>query len=365
MLIRTPRAPSGRLSHNSLRTLGLFGLLPFVCHGCTDHPTGGPFENEQGIDAEVLENVYAELRALPGSFSLLVQRNGVLVGEEYFNGFTPDSIHDVRSVTKSVISILIGMAIEEGFIPSVDEPMGTYLTPVVDSIREEVANTSIRHFLMMSSGLDWHELDLGTSYSDWWESEDMIQHVVDLPIVHSPGAQFIYNTGASHLLSVVLTEATGMPTLEFAREYLFDPLGFSDSSWLQENRGYDTGGMGLRITARDMMKIGQMFLDGGRHEGTQLVPQPWIAQSVSPLITTDFAVPYGRDYGYLWWVCTGGGEDFFLANGYGGQFILVVPALDLVIVTQNSWRGLGWTLAGEQWYRVLSLLVEEILPAVD
>jgi CubicO group peptidase (beta-lactamase class C family) len=121
----------------------------------------------------------------------------VLVAEEYFHGFTPDSLHDVRSVTKSVVSILIGAAIEAGYIPSVDEPIGTYLSPVVDSIREEVAATPIRYFLMMSSGLDWHELDRGTSYSEWWQSDDMIQFVVDLPIVHALGAQFIYNTRAS------------------------------------------------------------------------------------------------------------------------------------------------------------------------
>jgi len=363
-MLNPPQRAISAAFHPSLLLLGVIGLLGVTGQGCNSDSTGGPFENDQGINAAVLENVYSEIRGLPGSFSLLVQRNGVLVAEEYFNGFTPDSLHDVRSVTKSVISILVGIAIEEGFIPSVDEPMGTYLTPVVDSIRDEVADTSIRHFLMMSSGLDWHELDLGSSYTEWWQSDDMIQHVVDLPIVHAPGAQFIYNTGASHLLSVVLTEATGMPTLEFAREYLFDPLGLSGSSWLQENRGYDTGGMGLRITARDMMKIGQMFLEGGIHEGSRVVPAAWVAESVAPHLSTQNAVAYGPEYGYLWWVGEGGGRNFYFANGYGGQFIIVDPGLDLVIVAQNDWRGKGWTEAGEQWYEVLQLLVEGILPAV-
>jgi CubicO group peptidase (beta-lactamase class C family) len=347
-----------------MATLSLI-LLLIGGWGCESDSVGLPFPDTQGIDPSVLESVYGQIREMPGSFSLLVQRNGELVAEEYFNGFTSDSLHDVRSVTKSVVSILTGIAIREGFIPSVDEPVGTYLTPVVDSIRPALAATSIRHFLMMSSGLDWHELDLGNSYSEWWQDDDMVQHVVDLPMVHEPGARFIYNTGASHLLSVILTEATGMPTLQFARQYLFDPMGFSGSSWLQENRGYDTGGMGLRITARDMMKVGQMFLDGGRYQGSQLVPEEWVTQSVSPLLDTQNAVTYGQAYGYLWWVGSGGGRDFFFANGYGGQFILVDPELELVIVAQNAWRGLGWTLAGEQWYQVLSLLVEELLPEVE
>jgi CubicO group peptidase (beta-lactamase class C family) len=243
--------------------------------------------------------------------------------------------------------------------------MGTYLSPVVDSIRPEVAQTPIRFLLLMSSGLDWHELDRGNSYSEWWQSDDMVQHVVDLPIVHQPGARFIYNTGASHLLSVILTEATGMPTLDFARQYLFDPMGFSGASWLQENRGYYTGGMGLRITARDMMKIGQMFLDEGVYAGTRIVPASWVSESTTPHLSTGNAIPFGPEYGYLWWVGEGSGRDFYFANGYGGQFILVDPELALVIVAQSSWRGTDWDEAGEQWYEVLSLLVEGILPAVQ
>jgi len=336
-------------------------LLPLLA--CDGGPTGGPFANGQGMDPRALASAYEEARNIPGSLSLLVQRNGELVAEEYFHGFTPDSLHDVRSVTKSVISALLGIAVEEGFIPSVEAPVGPYLTPVVDSIRPELAETSIRHFLMMSSGLDWHELDGGDSYSEWWQSEDMVQHVVDLPFAHEPGERFIYNTGASHLLSVILTEATGIPTLDFARLHLFDPLGFSDSSWLQENRGYFTGGMGLRITSRDMLKLGQAFLDGGRYQGVQVLPAEWVAESTSQHLSTQDAVPFCPGYGYLWWIGEGGGNRFYLANGFGGQFILVAPQLDLVVVAQSHWRGMTWDDAGSQWYQVLRLIVEEILPA--
>jgi CubicO group peptidase (beta-lactamase class C family) len=361
----TPRAPENATFPLKLRAwIVLLALCSPLCIGCGESPTADAFENDQRIDPVALESAYAGARAIPGSFSLLVQRNGILVAEEYFHGFAPDSLHDVRSVTKSVISALVGIAIEEGFIPSVDEPIGTYLTPVVDSIREAVAGIPIRSFLMMSSGLDWHELDRGSSYSDWWASDDMVQHVVDLPIVHEPGARFIYNTGASHLLSVVLTEAAGISTLEFARAYLFDPMGFSDAAWLQENRGYYTGGMGLRITARDMVKIGQMFLDGGVYQGTRIIPSSWVSESTASHLGTGNAVPFGQEYGYLWWVGQGGGRDFFFANGYGGQFILVDPDLALVVVAQSSWRGKDWDEAGEQWYEVLSLIVEGILPAV-
>jgi len=362
-----PRAVSPPGRRRGLRTTlpPLFwASLLLAALGCAEDQSPSPFQNDQGIDAAALESVYEEARAIPGAFSLLVQRHGELVAEEYFHGFTPDSLHDVRSVTKSVISLLVGVAIQEGFIPSVDEPMGTYLSAVVDSIRVELAQTPIRYLLMMSSGLDWHELDRGTSYSEWWQAEDMIQHVVDLAIVHQPGARFIYNTGASHLLSVILTEATGMPTLDFAREFFFDPMGFMGVSWLQETRGYYTGGMGLRITARDMMKIGQMVLDGGLYEGTWIVPGPWIAESTASHLPTEGAVPFGQEYGYLWWVGQAGGREYSFANGYGGQFIFVARDLDLVVVAQSDWRGKGWDEAGQQWYQVASLIVEGILPAV-
>jgi CubicO group peptidase (beta-lactamase class C family) len=345
------------------RGLALAFLVAAV--GCDDDPSSPPFPETHGISPRTLDSVYAHAEAIPHSMALLVQRNGVLVREAYFHGHRPDSIHDVRSVTKSVVSILTGIAISQAIIPTVDQPIGTYLRSVVDSISDEKAAVSLRHYLMMSSGLDWHELDRGTSYGDWWRSDDMIQFVVDLPMVHQPGERFIYNTGASHLLSVVLTEATGMPTLEFARQMLFEPLGIHDSSWLQENRGYDTGGMGLRITARAMMKVGQMFLDGGVYGETRVVPEEWVAQSTAPLLSTEDATAFGQSYGYLWWVGEGGGRDFFLASGYGGQFILVDPDLDLVVVTQSEWRGKGWDLAGEQWYRTLELIVNGLLPAVE
>lgn len=356
------------LQRSNLKThsafLGLIAGAVVLLQGCDGDPMGARFPETQGIRPTTLDSVFAQARAFPGTFSLLVQRNGALVAEEYFHGFTSDSLHDVRSVTKSVISILVGIAVEEGFIPSEQEPVGPYLRPAVDSLRDGVADIPLRAFLKMSSGLDWHELDGGSSYSEWWQAEDMVQFVADLPIVHQPGERFIYNTGASHLLSVILTQATGMPTLDFARQYLFDPMGFTGFSWLQEHQGYFTGGMGLRITARDMMAIGQMFLDGGLYRGSRIVPEAWVRKSTTTQISTRNASPFSQEYGYLWWIGTGGGCDFFMASGYGGQFILVVPERKLVVVSQADWRGKGWDEAGEQWYRILQLIVEGLVPAV-
>jgi CubicO group peptidase (beta-lactamase class C family) len=321
----------------------------------------GPVDT-QGIDTTALNSFFAEAGAMPMALGVAVQRNGELVRQQFFNGSSTFYRHDVRSVTKSVISILIGIAIEEGFIPSVDEPIGTYLQPLVEGLREEVASIPIRSFLMMGSGLEWHELDGGTSYSDWVQSEDMLQFVVDLPLIHGPGERFIYNTGASHLLSVVLTEATGMATADFAQQYLFTPLGIQGIEWLQDNRGYDTGGMGLSLTIPQMVRLGQLFLNDGEYNGTRVVPSEWISESTTPLLPTGTTV---SRYGYLWWLGTARTQPFFLASGYGGQFIFIHPGLELVVVIQQWWSGIGWNNADAQWFQTYQLIVNTLLPGVQ
>ena len=202
-----------------------------------------PEASSHGINPLHLEMAYTQAEEIEGIQSLLVQRNGVLVAEGYFHDFDPNTLHDVRSVTKSAISILIGIALDKGYIESIDQTLGEFLPQgySVDEVRSQI---TIRSLLMMSSGLDWHELDRGSSYSNWWNSYDMIQHILDLPIVHEQEERFIYNTGASHLLSIILTEATGISTLDFAREHLFTPMGITDSDWLLLREQHYAGGWG-------------------------------------------------------------------------------------------------------------------------
>ena len=336
--------------------------------GCQGDPAGVqdrfPEAPPHGIDPAALAHVYAQAEGIPGLQSLLVPRHGILVAEEYFHGFERDSLHDVRSVTKSVVSILTGIALEEGHIGSIDQTLGELLPAFVPTLPVEKSRISVRDLLMMSSGLDWHELDGGSSYGEWWASDDMLQFILDLPVVHEPGERFIYNTGASHLLSVILTEATGQSTLEFARQHLFSPLEVGEVDWLMLPDGYFAGGMGMRVSARTMMRIGQMFLEGGVYGGTRIVPADWVTRSTTAHLSTDGVMPFGPEYGYLWWIGRSAGREFYFANGYGGQFILVHPDLDLVVVASSRWRGMDRQSAGSQWYRVISLIVDGVLPTV-
>lgn len=358
------------MTHRSrLRTLALLSTLLVVAGACEGGATGPdarfPKAAAQGINADLLDRAYADARVTPGIRSLLVQRHGVLVAEEYFNGCAADSLEQVWSVTKSVMAILAGIALDRGELKSLDQTLAEFLPPLVDSLPADKGLITVRQLLTMTSGLQWHEMDGGGEYGRWVKSPDMIQYVVDLPWASAPGEAFLYNTGGSHLVSVVLTEATGMPTLDFAQRYLLGPLGVASGSWWQDERGYYTGGMGLHLRPLDMMKLGEFFLREGMWGNARVVSQAWVRESTAPFISTHNAVPFGPQYGYSWWVGRGQGRDLYFANGYAGQFIVVAPALDLVIVATSAWRGHTWTSAGEQWSGVMDVVVNGVLPAVQ
>ena len=353
------------------RSLGAHALAMalLVAAACSDDAAGPeasfPKAAAQGINADLLDRAYADARVTPGIRSLLVQRHGVLVAEEYFNGCAADSLEQVWSVTKSVMSILTGIALDRGDLNGLDQTLSEFLTPLVDSLPPDKERITVRQLLTMTSGLQWHEMDGGGEYNRWVKSPDMIQYVVDLPWAYAPGTTFLYNTGGSHLVSVVLTEATGTSTMEFAQRHLFEPLGITNATWWQDERGFYTGGMGLSLRPIDMMKLGELFLREGVWGSVRVVSKAWVRESTAPFVSTNNAVPFGPQYGYSWWVGRGQGRDFYFANGYAGQFILVAPALDLVVVATSAWRGHTWTTAGAQWGGVMDVVVNGVLPAVQ
>jgi len=347
------------------RPLLAFALLAAACSSDATGP-GSRFPEAAAhrINERTLEMAYDRARETPGILSLLVQRDGVLVAEEYFHGSSTDSLDQAWSVTKSVMSILTGIALEKGYLASLDQTISGFLAPIADSVPEDKGRITIRQLLTMTSGLQWHELDGGDEYSRWVSSGDMVQYVLDLPWAYPPGQTFLYNTGGTHLLSVILTEATGTSTLDFARQHLFSPLGIDSVAWWRDERGYYTGGMGLWIRPRDMVRIGELFLREGVVGNTRVLSREWVAASTAAHVTTGGVVPFGPEYGYLWWVGQGQGRDFYFANGYAGQFILVAPDLDLVVVATSAWRGLDWYPAGVQWGNVIGLIVDGVLTAV-
>ena len=338
-------------------------LLALAVGACSDGPLF-PLADEQGIDADGLERAVEWARDIGSVHSLLVERHGVLVAEAYFDGYTRDSLNLVWSVTKSFTSTLLGIAVDEGSIGSVDEPIGAYLDDLVPGLPREKRAITIRQLLTMSSGIPWIEGGLSSEYPEWMAAPDQVRYYLDKPVEHEPGTYFDYSDGGAHLAGVVLQEAVGMSSLAYAASRLFGPLGYSSAEWYTDKQGYSLGGVGLRVRSRDMVKLGRLLLDRGVWEGDQVVSEAWVADATAPQISWDNDQPDpSRGYGYFWWVypCLGG--SCYHASGYGGQLIVVAPHRDLVVVATSAWEG-GREVANRNWDRADHLIQALVLPLV-
>jgi CubicO group peptidase (beta-lactamase class C family) len=329
------------------------------------NPYNFPLASEQSIDPDDLAEAYQEANDISGLKSLLVSRNGVLVAEEYFTEMGVNDLYETRSVTKSIISALIGIAIEEGFLEGIDQTLDEFLSPLGYTLEGEKATITIENLLTMSAGFEWNEFETGYSYGDWVRSDDQIEYCIKGDLVSTPGQTFGYSSEEAHLLSVILTEATEMSTHDFAFEYFFEPLGIGieDFGWGQFLQGYFNGGADLSLKPKDMIKIGNLYLNNGMYNGNQIVPSQWAQESTSIHITTNLG-GYAPDYGYLFWMNLNSANKFYCANGYGGQLIVIFPDLELVVVTTSEWQ-LSTSDAGQQWYNVMSLIQNEVLASVN
>lgn len=246
--------------------------------------------------------------------SLAISRGGKTALEAHFYPYDPAVKHDVRSIAKSVVSILVGIALDEGLISSVDQPILDLLsTRTITNQDSRKQAITIAHLLTMTSGLAQTDSDSGLMF----QSPDWVQYTLEGPMVAEPGTVFNYSTGNYHLLSAILQQVTGMSTLDYARQKLFGPLGISDVLWAFDPQGITTGGMGLRLTMADLLKLGQLYLQRGQ----QIVSSAWVEASTTP---------YTEHYGYGWWIDEPPGT--FFAAGYGGRLVYVVPSADLVAV---------------------------------
>lgn len=284
--------------------------------------------------------------------SLLVIRHGRLVYEKYFRGATATQTFNVKSVTKSFTSALTGIALREGLLHSLDEKVSDllpeYFASQTDARKKQIM---LRHLLTMTAGFEWTEN--GPVTADWIRSADHTKFTIDLPLVADPGRGYTYNTGLSHLLSVILTRESGVSLLEFARRHLFGPLGINARRWDTDHQGFCEGGSELYLTARDMARFGFLYLNAGRWEQQEIVPADWVWESVRPHTAKD---PLWADYGYQWWIGQDDDLPSFSAFGYGGQVIHVVPKLDLVVVATST--------INNPRNDVLLTVLEHILPAV-
>ncbi len=285
------------------------------------------------MDSELLAGMFGYIEQQKiDVHGVLVVRNGYTVVEAYYPPYGPNTRHSTASVGKSFTGALVGIAIREGYIEGVGQKVADFFPDHSDLQNAPLKQAmTIEHLLTMTSGLDWPES--AASYSSarnimnqMMRSADWVRFVLNRPMVAAPGATFNYSSGASHLLSAIIQESTGMRTFSFAREYLFEPLGISRVSWLSDPHGIAFGAGGLRLTPRDMAKFGQLYLQGGVWEGKPIIPAKWVEASIAPQVSAHGAASY---YGYQWWVH---GSSTFAAHGYRGKRIFVIPDLDMVVV---------------------------------
>lgn len=313
----------------------------------------------QGMDPAILEEAFREAASWDYILSLLIVKNGYLVGERYYNGCRADALVPVYSAAKSVTSALVGIAISEGFIDGIDQPIRDFF-PEAPSFAQnpEKGRITIRHLLTMQAGIE-EESRISNAMK---RSPDMTAAILAAPLRFTPGSGFLYSTHGSHLLSVIIARATGKNTVYYAREKLFRPLGIQSLRWVSDQNGYTFGGAGLSLTARDMARFGYLYLKKGSYDGRQIVPAAWVDQSVKN--HRDYTEPWREmrevGYGFHWWTGRFDEHRMFFASGFGGQWIVVVPDLDLVIVAaMNAAMERNW----ENMSSFIPVMYRLILPA--
>jgi CubicO group peptidase (beta-lactamase class C family) len=324
-----------------------------------------------------------EAGVLPNIHGVIAARYGRIFFETYLTGtdsagprplgvvrFGPDTLHDMRSVTKSVVSLLYGIAHAAGHVPGPDATLIDHFPEYADLATDpERRRLTVAHALSMTLGTEWDELTL--PYSDTRNSEiamdraaDRCRYALEQRIIEPPGQRWIYNGGATALLARLIQTGTARPLQDFAREVLFDPLGIGPTEWRTHVHKEVSAASGLRMTPRDLLRIGIVLLAGGRRQARQLIPQDWLNAAFAPRVS----LPDGGNFGYHWYLGSvptdngAGGvlwEKRISAIGNGGQRLFLLPRLDLaVVVTAGNYN------TPDGWRPPMALLRDVLLPAL-
>jgi CubicO group peptidase (beta-lactamase class C family) len=273
----------------------------------------------------------AAVAALPRLYTMIVTVRGATVLEYYAKGFAATRTTNVKSASKSVISTLVGIAIERGLIKSVKEPIARYFPQLARDPDPRKARITIEDLLTMRSGLVSTSFD---NYGAWVGSRNWIDYILSRPLEADPGTEMEYSTGNSHLLSAILTKATGQSTWAFAQEALARPLGFTLSRWPRDPQGFYFGGNDMLMSPGQLLALGDLYLHGGRRGDRQLLPASWVDASCTGRGRSRFNPD--QTYGYGWWLRDFAGRQGCFAWGYGGQYVIVFRDLGLVVVTTSS-----------------------------
>ncbi|GGA24361.1 serine hydrolase domain-containing protein [Paenibacillus physcomitrellae] len=277
--------------------------------------------------------------------SCLIQQQGKLIFEHYRRPQTFRETAKINSCTKSILSSLLCIAMDQGLLPALSTPASAFFPQLASAEDSRKQKITLEHLLTMTAGFSWTEFGGKNSFPHMTRTPDWIAYVLDQPLADEPGTRMEYNSGVSQMLSHILVQVSGMSTADFAEKYLFGPLGINHYEWETDPQGVHTGGFGLKLRPADLMKFGQLYLDKGRWQGEPLISSPLLERSVQPAIAVND--PWRGYYCWHWWADTYPGDDlsdpaasfeYFYARGFGGQFVHVIPKLDMVVVLTHDNR---------------------------
>ena len=287
---------------------------------------------EQNMNVQRMNQLILRIADGSAVSSLIIIKNGYLVYEDYRQGKNVDSLMHIFSCTKSFTSALIGIALRDGFIGSIDDPILPYFRNwTIENVDERKERLTIRHLLTMTPGFDWNEHNISYTSPDnmvnrMLSYSNPAKYVLDLEMVGEPGFDYVYCTGASQVLSALIREVTGQKLASYAKQHLFNPLSFSDISWALVGGDTNLGGSQLYITSRDMTRFGYLYLRNGTWRNEQIIPIDYLEESRQPLVSS----PHGHEYGLHWWVDVT--HEYFCALGSKGQGIFIDSIHDLIMV---------------------------------
>lgn len=315
---------------------------------------------KQGLDPKLLKKAFIEAKNSSYINSLIIVKNGFLIKEEYFNSGNKTVLDLTYSVTKSITSALIGIAIDKGYIKSIDQKILDFFPEYnVPDLDPRIKDISIKHILTMQAGFD-NEKNITQKMAS---APNMINAIINSELQFDPVTDFLYSTHGSHILSGIITKVSKMSTEDFALKYLFNPIGIESIIWSKDQNGINIGGAGTLLTPRDMARFGYIYLQNGYLNEQQIIPAKWIAESTLNYrnYTDTWEEITNLGYSYQWWTGQMDEYSIYFASGYGGQWILIIPNLDMVIVTtMNAYSEKNW----EQMTSFISLVYNNIIPGI-
>jgi CubicO group peptidase (beta-lactamase class C family) len=291
--------------------------------------------------------------------AVVLAQHGEIVAERGYRGHTTHKPTNIKSASKSVMSALIGIAIERGVITGVDQPIAPLLAPdLPEQPDSRLASITIGHLLSMQAGL---ARTSGKNYGPWILTRNWVRSALAQPFVDEPGGAMLYSTGSTHLLSAILTRTTGRSTLDLAREWLAPLDDFHIQDWQQDPQGIYFGGNQMAMSTRSLLAFGELYRNCGRsRSGTQVLSSDWIERSWQPRTRSRFS---GDGYGYGWFRTRIGGHEVAYAWGYGGQMLYVVPAIgSTVAMTSNDYAPAGRTGHRDDLHRLMAELIAALAP---